>query len=147
MAILAQYDPKKVTFTWKDTDVTEGIAPGTFITISRNVPRNSLNVGPDGNGTNVTSNDRSGVVSVTLRAGSAINNFLSDEMREQETATGSPAVGALGIKDFSGDSKTDCPKAVLVGFPDDSYSDTEGTREWAFSCLELNMDPRGSLEL
>ena len=65
MAILKQYDPKKVKLSFGDDDVSEGIAPGTFITVERNVPRNALNVGPDGNGTNVTNNDRSGVVVVT----------------------------------------------------------------------------------
>lgn len=147
MSILRQYDPKKVALTWDDIDITEGIAAGTFISVSRNVPRNSLNVGADGGGTNVVANDRSGVVTVTLRKGSAVNAALSDKMKEQEAENGTPSVGKLGIKDFSGESQVDSPKAVLQGFTDMSFSDTEDNNEWSWLCLDLNMDPRGSLEL
>lgn len=147
MSILKQYDPKKVKLSFDSEDVTEGIAPGTFIVVERTNPRNSLNVGPDGNGTNVTNNDRSGTVTVTLRMGSAINTLLTNKMIAQENANGVPSVGALQLTDFSGSSEADCPKAVLGGFPTDAYADTEGTREWIFLCLELNMKPKGSLEL
>lgn len=147
MSILRQYDPKKVDFTWDNINVSEGIAPGTFITITRTTPRHSLNVGGDGNGTIVVAPDRSGVVTIVLRSGSAVNGELSDKMKDAETENGTIPVGDLGISDFSGDSKADCPKAVLMSFADDSYADTEGTREWSFLCLDLNMDPRGSLEL
>ena len=72
-------------------DISEGIAPGTFITVERSNPRNSLNVGPDGDGTNVTNNDRSGTMTITLRKGSDINTLLSEKMIASEVEGGTPA--------------------------------------------------------
>ena len=147
MAILTNYDPKQVTLSWNDININEGIAAGTFISVARTGARNSLNVGPDGNGSNVVNNDRSGVVTVTLRMGSAVNKLLTAKAKEQELENGSPSVGSLKLTDFSGETTHASPKGVLAGFPDDAFADTEGTRDWAFNCLELNMNPSGSLEL
>ncbi len=147
MSTLSNYIPKQVKLSFDGEDISQGIAPGTFITIQRSVPRNTLVVGPDGSGTNVVDSNRSGTVTVTLRKGSAINTLLTGKMKASEVEGGTPAVGALSMTDFSGDSEADCPKAVLAGFADDSYGDTEGTLEWTFNCLELNMNPNGSLEL
>lgn len=146
MSILGNYNPKQVKLSFAGEDVTEGIAPGTFIVVERTVPRNSLSVGPDGDGTNVVDNNRSGTVTLTLRKGSAINTLLTGKMEEAESS-GVPSVGELKLTDFSGKSEADSPKAVLQGFPSDSYGDTESTTEWVFICLELNTKPKGSLEL
>lgn len=145
-SILAQYNPKLVVFSFDNEDWLEGIAKGTFITIARTNPRHSLNVGSDGNGTVVVNPDQSGVITLTLRAGSARNKALSKRMRDSESS-GIPLAKALGIKDYSGESQATCGKAVLMSQPDDAFADTEGNVVWSWLCLSLDIQSNGSLEL
>lgn len=146
MAILAQYNPKSVTFSYDNEDLTEGIAKGTFITIARTNARHSLNMGSDGNGTVVVNPDKSGLITLTLRAGSAKNKSLSAKMKASENS-GIPLAASLGIKDFSGESQAKDAKAVLMGQPDDAFADTEGNIVWSWLCSDLDIESNGSLEL
>ncbi len=146
MGLLKNYDPKQVIVTWKGEQLNNGIADGTFVAMARTNRSFSLNVGGDGGGTRVRSNNRSGTVTLTLRMGSETNAFLSDKLRDEEADPPIPQVGPLEVKDFSGNTLHESPQAFLEGFPDDALATEEGNREWVFLCLELNMDPRGSLE-
>ncbi len=143
---LTYYDPSKVKFTWGLIPLHEGIAKGTFITIARTNARHSLNVGADGNGTVVVNPDKSGTVTLTLRAGSAKNKSLSAKMKASENS-GIPLAASLGIKDFSGESQAKDAKAVLMSQPDDAFADTEGNVVWSWLCLDLDIESNGSLEL
>ncbi len=139
---LKEYDPREVIIEWGGINLNEGIAEGTFITVSRNVRAWALNVGGDGGGTRVRSHNRSGVVEVTLRRGSATHNKLSDRAKEDENGTSH--VESLLIRDFSGETKHDAPQAFLDGPPDDEFGTDEGNAVWRLLCLDLNMDPRGN---
>lgn len=147
MATLTKYDPKQVVFTWDGITISTDIAAGTFITVTRNGDRNSLNVGADGNGTKVVNNDRSTVVAVTVRKSGTVNALLADRLNDEERDPPIDHTGPGSIKDFSGADKFTAAKMFLVNFPDSDYADDETNREWRFMALEMTMDPRGSLEL
>ncbi len=147
MSALKRYDPKQVICEWDGITLNEGIAEGTFIVVSRQVPRNALNVGADGNGTKVVNNNRSATITVTVRKGSAVNSLLTDRLRDEEKENPIDHTSAASVKDFSGNSQFQSPKAFLVGFPDSDFASDETNREWILMCLECDMEPRGSLEL
>ena len=144
MGLLKEYDPKDVVITWDGVLLNEGIADGTFITVTRNERTFALSVGGDGGSTRVRNNNRSGLVTVTLRMGSETNAQLSDKVKDEESGT--PHVAPLLVQDFSGNTLHSSEQAFLDGFPDDSMGTEEGTREWTLLCPILSMDPRGSLE-
>ncbi len=146
MGALKEYDPKLVNITWDGIDLNKGIAAGTFITITRTSRAFSLNVGADGGGTRVRNNDKSAVITLTVRMGSETNALLSDKIKDEELPNPTSHVAALTIKDTLGNTLHQTPQAFLDGFPDDEMADDESTRDWVFLCLEMNMDPRGSNE-
>jgi hypothetical protein len=146
--VLNRYNPKEVTIVWDGIILNEGITDGTFVTVSRNTPTQSLRVGGDGSGTLTHGNDRSGTVSVILRTGSKTNALLSDRMRLIEKDPPEPQVGEMRVEDFSSDGTVHfASRASLQGFPEDSRALEEGDQEWIFLALDLQMNPRGNLEL
>jgi len=147
MATLKRYDPKQVILDWDGITLNEGIAEGTFITVSRQAPRNSLNVGGDGSGTKVVGPNRSAIVTITVRKGSSVNSLLTDRLQDEEKENPVDHTASMACKDFSGNSKFNSPKVFLQGFPDVDFATEETNREWTFLALEMDMEPRGSLEI
>ena len=146
MGALKEYDPKQVTITWDGIDLNKGIIAGTFITVARNTRTFSINVGADGGGTRIRSNDRSAVITLSLRKGSETNGLLSDRLRNEELPNPVGTVKALTIKDLTGNTLHSTPQAFLDGPPDDAFGNEEETVEWTFLCLELDVNVRGSKE-
>jgi len=144
-ANLKQYDPKLITIVMTPLAggapiyMHRGISDGTFVTVARNVPRNSLRVGGDGEGTKISSNNRSGLLTVTHRNGSLANAQVSAVL-EVEEATGAGNLFNLSMKDFSGTSLYDSPDAFFMGFPERSFSEgSEDDLAWEIGCLNLLM--------
>ncbi len=141
------YDPKSVIITWTSPNfalgpvrLNQGIVDGTFVTIGRNVPTNSMRVGGDGETTRVKSNNRTGLVTVTLRAGSDTNQELSNILNAYE-ATGLGNVGGIMVQDFSGTSLYACPNAFIQGWSEKANSsDSEDDIVWIFECPNLFMN-------
>lgn len=144
MGALKKYDPKEVTITWRGISLNSGIVDGTFITISRTSRNSSMNTGTDGGSTMVINNDRTGVVALTLRAGSDTNDVLSDIVNLDEAGIGIKAVGPLEIRDFSGKSLHFDDEAFLDGPPDSEFANEESDNPWTFMCSNLRMNVRGS---
>ena len=142
MGALKEYDPKQVVVSWDGVTLNEGIADGTFVSVTRTERVFALSVGGDGGTTRVRQNNQSGTVTVTLRAGSATNELLSVKVQDEETGTSH--VGPLLVKDFSGNTLHESEQAFLEGFPDDAMATEEGTREWVLLCPVLRMFPAGN---
>jgi hypothetical protein len=137
------YDPKQVIATWVPLtpgvgviNLNEGIAEGTFISISREKRSYTKKMGSDGEGTRVRSNDRSGTVTVTIRGGSATNDKLSTVLDIAEN-TGLGNLGPLAVDDFTGTSLATSPQAYIEGWPDKEYADDESDNDWTFICHNL----------
>ena len=140
---VVDYDPKQVICTWAPLSpgvgtilVNQGIAEGTFIAVSRDKPVFAKKMGSDGEGTRVRSTDKSGTITVTLRAGSSTNDLLSTVLTVAET-TGLGNLGPILVKDFSGRSLTSSPQAYLEGWPDGEFADDETDNDWVFICHKL----------
>lgn len=137
MADLKKYNPKEVDFIFDGINLSAGIIDGTFITVARNVRQFSLNVGGDGGGTRVESNNLSGVVAITVRKGSPTNALLTGRIG---------IVKPLMVKDnSSAGTLHKSPEAFLDGPPDDEFSTEESDVVWTFLCLVLGEDIRGGL--
>lgn len=99
MAFQGTYDPKKVLTTFGPV-LFSGFADGTFINAVRNNPGVNLGVGSTGDAARAISNDKSGIVTITLLQSSAVNGLMSAiEKADQENGDG---VLPLFIKDLKG---------------------------------------------
>ena len=144
MGLLKKYDPKHVTITFDGLVLNEGIVKGTFITVERNEPNSSVNVGGDGGSTMVIGHDHSGTARLTLRAGSVTNDTLTDIVLKDESNPDDKRVGAFQVEDFSGRTKHIDAEAFLSGPPSDEKGTEEGAREWTFVLPRLTMEARGN---
>ena len=99
MAFQGTYDPKKVLVTFGPV-LFSGFADGTFINAARNNQGVNLGVGSTGDSARAISNDKSGIVTLTLLQSSKVNALLSAiEIADQEEGDG---VLPLFIKDLKG---------------------------------------------
>lgn len=99
MAFQGTYDPKKVLVTFGPV-LFSGFADGTFINAARNNQSVNLAVGSTGDAARAISNDKSGIVTLTLLQSSIVNGLLSAiEKADQERGDG---VLPLFIKDLNG---------------------------------------------
>lgn len=134
---LRTYDPKQVIFTWNGIVIT-GFAPGTFITAARTTDLWELIVGADGEATRVKSNDRSGSVTATLQQGSQANDLLMAQLIADEI--GNTGVGAILIKDFTGNSFVAGAQAFIKRVPDFARATAdESNIEWLFAIATLEI--------
>ncbi len=143
---LKQYDPKEVVMQWDGVDLNAGIAEGTFVTIARNTRTFTQNTGGDGGSTRVRMHDRSGVITLTYRAGSATNDALSARAQDEELEPPVNHVAPFLIKDFSGRTLHDGKQAWLDGPANDEKATEEGNIEWSFLVHDLKMFLGGSLD-
>ena len=139
MAALKKYDPKEVIFTWRGIALNDGIVDGTFIIAARTSRNASMNVGSDGKATMVINNDRTGTVTLVLRAGSNTNNTLSDINGIDESGLGQKSVGMLQVQDFSGNTLMTDEEAFIDGPPDVEFANEEGENTWTFMCPDLTI--------
>lgn len=129
------YDPRQVHMLWGGIPVSDGIAKGTFITVSRNAKSWRLERGSDGEVVRVRSDDTTGIVRLSLMPGSKINSVLSSVAITDEV-TGLFAV-PMFIKDFSGHSLHTSAFSYIDGMPEKVYAVSPTPVEWTFVCRRL----------
>lgn len=140
--ITQTYDPKAIVFTFLGVPLS-GFADGSFVKVERNDDSFKLIVGADGESTRTRTRNRSGRVTLTLRAESPSNDFLGAAHRADE-------LGALGgrgpasVKDLSGTSLHAALDAWIVKPPSSEYAKESGSREWIFETGELDTRPGGN---
>lgn len=138
------YNPKQVQMTYGGKSIKNGIADGTFITVTRTVPTGSLRVGSDGDGTIQNDPNASATVEITYLAGSATNSILDDFRSSQDGVPSIIKVGTLEISDFNGESEVFDDNAFIVGPPVVSFSTGEEQRTWTIMCPKARINARGS---
>ena len=139
---LTKYDPTRVHLIWGGIPLSQGIVKGTFITVARNVKTWRLEHGIDGESERVRSDDQSGVVSLTLMAGSRMNSVMSSIATADEL-TGIFAT-ALYLQDFSGHSIHSSAFAYIESIPDKAYDVVPIPVRWDLICRRLLTAPGGS---
>jgi hypothetical protein len=135
------YDPAKVTITFAGI-IVEGYADGTFITAARNNPSFSLKVGSSGEGARAKSNDRSGIVTLTLQQSSASNDLLSAQAALDEAS--GDGIGSLLIKDLSGTTLCSAETAWIQKPADVEYAKEISDRQWVLETDILNIFAGGN---
>lgn len=135
------YNPKKVA-VYFNGKILSGFAPGTFVEISRNADGFSTEVGADGEGARVASNDFSGKVKIILQATSRSNDVMSALQVADEL--GNVGTGALMIKDASGRTVVNAAEAWIVKPADVSFGDDFGTREWVIESALIRVNVGGN---
>lgn len=127
------YDPAAIVVTIGGKDLS-GYEPGTFVTLVRNVNNYDWTVGPDGvEGIRTKRNDRSALLTFTLRQTAAANFILSNlaNRDEQGGEGGNDGVVKISISD------TSTPETIYVtgkGWiekpADANFAETPQGRAW-----------------
>jgi hypothetical protein len=130
------FDPANVTVVFAGI-IVEGYADGSFITAARNNPMFNLKMGSSGEGARAKSNDKSGLVTLTLMQSSASNALLSAQAELDELQN--DGVGSLLIKDLLGTTLVSAETAWLRKPSDVEYSNEITGRQWEIETDALNM--------
>ena len=140
---VVDYDPKQVVCTWTPLSpgigaiaLNEGISEGTFLLATREVKVFKKKIGSDGEGTRIRSNNKSGSITATLRAGSSTNDKPSTVLEVAES-TGLGNLGPILMKDFTGRTLVSSPQAYIEGWPGPEFADDETENVWVLICHNL----------
>jgi hypothetical protein len=141
---LHTYVPLEIKVIFKGTEA-RGITKGTFCTVKRSQPMWSMTMSGDGqDATRVQSLDKSGVVEVTLDAGSETNKLYSNILKSDEV--NKDGVGALTVQDLNGNDLHTSEKAFLLGYTEVEYGENAGARRYMIQCVELVTFSGGSAD-
>lgn len=135
------FNPKKVSVYFKGK-ILSGFAPGSFVEWARNGDSFAVEVGADGEGARVASQDFSGTVKVMLQQTSRSNDDLSalieaDEQTQDQT-------GPLFVKDASGRTLLSAPEAWIKKPADGSFGKDLSPREWIFESALIKLTIGGN---
>lgn len=137
--VLTTYDPKEVIITWNGIDITKGIAPDTFISISRAVDAFTPTVGAEGTVARTRNANRMGNIEITLMQNSPVNNLLAAQALLDEQA-GAEILSTLTISDPSG--SVDFVLALqcwIKKIADADLAGDYGDRTWQFDSADLTI--------
>jgi len=128
------YDPKKVVLSFGGIPIS-GYADGTFINVARESDSFTKTSGADGVVSRAKSNDKSGMVTVTLAQTSPSNDILSSIAQlDEKLNTG---VLPLICKDNSGRSLFAANNAWIRKPADAPFGKEIDNREWTIDCENL----------
>lgn len=128
------YSPEDVSFAIGGA-VISGYSEGTFITVEREEDAFTKIVGADGIVTRSKNANRSGMVTLTLKASSPSNDVLS-ALATQDEIDGT-GVRAFIVKDNSGTS-LHAGKGWVRKKPNAEYAKEVSDREWTFDIAALD---------
>lgn len=136
---LTTYDPKEVKVAWNGIDMSDAIAPDTFITITRMEDGFAPTVGASGTVVRTRNANRMGQIDITLLQNAPVNNALAAAALLDENA-GEDVYSVITISDPSGSADfvlaTD---AWIRKIADVELGADYGTRTWNFDCAELTI--------
>ena len=144
MAFQGTYDPKKLLISFGPV-LFSGLADGVFVTAVRNNQGSNLAVGSTGDAGRAISNDKSGLVTITLLQTSNVNGLLSAiEKADQESGDG---VFPLFIKDLRGFDLVKASTAWIQKVADFNRGRVvaDGNIAWPFETDDLDIVQGGLL--
>ncbi len=132
------YDPAQIALVVGGFLVT-GFEPGTFVTVVRSVSNYGWTVGPDGvEGIRTKLNDKSALMTITLRQTSPANFVLSNFANKDETEGN--AVVPVSLADAnSPDTEFVSAKGWIEKPADANYAETPQGRAWQIRLAEVPM--------
>lgn len=145
MATFKNFDPGRIGLMVAG-QLIQGIAPGTFVKVSRTTKTFSTKAGAGGDVVRTKSRDRRGTIELTLMAESPSNDYLSGLVAtDEQVIGGTGAVGASFVKDLNGTTLCSGANSWVCQPADVEYGDESGNRTWLVECSELLMLVGGSL--
>lgn len=144
MADFKNFNPSLYVVTFGGI-LVRGFAADTHIQVARNEDSFTESVGAQGDVVRTRSNNKSGIVTVTLQAESPTNDQFSARLLADELSPAGIPAGALLVKYLNGATFISSDKAYLRKFSDVEVGTEAGNREWIVSCAELNMFVGGAL--
>lgn len=144
MADFKNFDPNLYVTTFAGI-LVRGYSADTFITAARNEDAYSEAVGAQGDVVRVRSNNKSGIVTLSLQAESPVNDLFSTRLALDELTPGGIATGALLIKNLQGTTVISAENAYLRKFADVEVGVDASNRSWVIACPVLNMYVGGSV--
>lgn len=144
MAFHGTYDPKLVVVSWGPV-LFSGFADGTFINAVRNNQGSNLAIGSTGDGARAISNDKSGLVTLTLLQTAKTNGLMS-AINEADELVGS-GVFPLLIKDLRGLDLVSAINMWIQKVPDYNRGREvgDGNTAWALETDDLKIFHGGLL--
>lgn len=141
---VATYDPKEVIININGIPIS-GFADGTFINVSREKDAFTKVIGSDGVQSRAKSNDRSGMIVLTLVQTSASNDTLSALAIADEVQNA--GVAAIIVKDVGGRSTFISGNGWVRKMPDSEFSNEITNREWTLDMAEVDIFVGGTFPI
>ena len=120
----------------------QGFADGTGINFSRQEDLFSDVSGADGEMSRAKSNNRSGMLTITLSQTSPSNDYLSFLHNQDET--NNTGIRAALLKDFGGTSQVSSPAVYVKKFADIELGKEITGREWSILCADTKVNVGGN---
>ena len=132
------YDAQSVALIFAAVPLA-GYADGEFMRITPNSEGFQLVMGVDGQGTRSKTGNGSGRLTTPLMQSSASNDACSAIHSLDLLAEGGAGIGVLSMIDTSGRSLLLAPEAWIVGWPEQGWDRTAGSREWVFEWADAEI--------
>lgn len=130
------YDPKGVSLI-VGGHIVQGYADGSFVKVSRNEDMFSTKIGADGEPSRTKSNNKSGLLEITLLQSSASNDVLSGYALADELSNSGQV--PVMVKDNNGTSIYVSEAGWIKKMPDAELGKELGERTWIIECGALDM--------
>lgn len=130
------YDPSQVAVIVGGI-IISGYADGTFVTLGRKADMWALKMGTDGRGTRAKSNDKSGMMALTLQQSAESNDDLSALAAADERANA--GVVPLLVRDASGRTIASALSLWLPRYANIDLSKEVTDRTWNFETDNLDL--------
>lgn len=130
------YDPALVNVSFSGLPLN-GLAPDTFLKVSRSEDSFMPTVGAGGEVARAQSRNRLGEVELTLMATSQANDLLSAIANADELS--GLGVGTIFIKELNGSTICMSESAWIKKMPDIERGKEIATVTWVFTCANLQM--------
>jgi len=109
-----------------------GLAEDTFVNIQRDEQLHTKQVGADGEVTRSKTNNKSGMITITLQQTSDSNDYLTG-------LANNDSIVPITVTDLSGRTVAFAQQAWVQDFPDVELARDSGTREWVIDCANLEL--------
>jgi len=133
------YDPRKYDLIFAGVHLNEGIADGTFLTLSSVGPGFTSKAGVDGEVTRTRMHDTRYTARLVLMQTSEVNDRLSTIYAADRAATNGQGVGVFFVQDRAGTTVLEAAKAYIADDPDVTLDMEASTREWLFELTGTTM--------
>ncbi len=141
MGQLKTYNPGQVSVTF-GPNILSGFGDGSITTVVRNEDTWTHKKGTDGKGTRSKSNNKGGIITVTLDQASSANAVLSTIAKVDELSA--TQILPIVVRDASGNTLHTGEEAWIAKPPDSELGRESLDREWTFQVDDLEMFDGGN---